>query len=683
MADEKATARAKALRDQLNAHNYRYYVLDAPTVSDAEYDRLMNELRALEAEHPELLTPDSPTQRVGAPPIEAFGVVEHPAPLLSLGNVFSHEELEAWHRRVTNLLDGRSFDLVCELKMDGLAMALVYQDGVLVTGATRGDGLRGENVTQNVRTLRSVPLRLPAGAPARFEVRGEVYLSKAGFARINQERAAQGLPLYANPRNSAAGSLRQLDSRITASRPLDIFIYQLGWAEGAMALPGTHWETMAWLKLLGFRTNELNRHCPTLADVIAFVDEWQDRRHDLDYETDGVVIKVNRLDYQAQLGVVGREPRWATAYKYPSVQGTTKLLSIDVNVGRTGSLNPFAVLEPVQVGGVTIRHATLHNEEDVRRKDVRVGDTVIVQRAGEVIPEIVGPVLDLRPEGAQPYSLPAECPECRTPILRPAGEAMAYCPNKACPAQGLELLKHFVSRGAMDIDGVGESLCATLLATGLVSDVTDLYGLTAEQLEQLERMGKKSAANVVAAIAASRDRPLARLIFALGIRHVGSENADLLARQFGSLQALMDAAKDEDLLTAIPGIGPKVAASIIEYFGDPENQRVIGKLRDANVRMQDEAQPRSEKATPLAGLEFVFTGRLERMTRANAEAMVKELGATAVSNVTRKTGYVVVGEDAGSKAERAEHLKIPLLTEDEFLTLVSQAKRQADSPPET
>ncbi len=681
MADEKATARAKALRDQLNEHNRRYYVLDAPTVSDAEYDLLMNELRALESEYPELLTPDSPTQRVGAPPIEAFGVVEHPLPLLSLGNVFSHEDLEAWHRRVTNLLDGRSFDLVCELKMDGLAMALVYENGVLVTGATRGDGVRGENVTQNIRTIRSVPLRLPPGAPQRFEVRGEVYLSKGGFARINEERAAQGLPLYANPRNSAAGSLRQLDSRITASRPLDIFIYQLGWAEGAVSLPPSHWETMAWLKSLGFRINDLNRHCPALADVIAFVDEWQDKRHDLPYETDGVVIKVNRLDYQAQLGVVGREPRWATAYKYPSVQGTTKLVSIDVNVGRTGSLNPFAVLEPVQVGGVTIRHATLHNEEDVRRKDVRVGDTVIVQRAGEVIPEIVGPVLELRPEGAAPYSLPAECPECHTPIVRPPGEAMAYCPNKACPAQGLELLKHFVSRGAMDIDGVGESLCATLLATGLVSDVAGLYRLTAEQLEQLERMGQKSAANVIAAIAASRDRSLARLIFALGIRHVGSENAELLARQFGSLSALM--AAPEDALMSIPGIGPKVAASVIEHFEDEENRRVIAELRATGVRMEDEAQPLSAKATPLAGLEFVFTGRMDRLTRTNAEAMVKELGATAASNVTRKTSYVVAGEDAGSKAERAQQLKIPVLTEEEFLALVSEAKRQVDSTPET
>ncbi len=670
MADASLKARVQELHRQLNEANHRYYVLDAPAISDAEYDRLMQELRGLEADHPELLTGQSPTQRVGAAPVEAFGVVEHPVPLLSLGNVFSREDLEAWHRRVSNLLDGRPFDLVCELKMDGLAVALVYEDGVLTTGATRGDGVRGENITANIRTIRSIPLRLEGTVPRRMEVRGEVYLSRPGFAKINEERAQQGLPLYANPRNSAAGSLRQLDSRITASRPLDIFIYQLGWAEGEAALPATHWDRMAYLASVGFRTNPLNRHCPALADVWAFVEEWGAKRHDLPYETDGVVIKVNSLDYQGQLGTVGREPRWATAYKFPSVQATTKLLAIDVNVGRTGSLNPFAVLEPVQVAGVTIRHATLHNEEDIRRKDVRVGDTVIVQRAGEVIPEIVGPVLDLRPPGAEPYALPAACPECGTAVVRPSGEAMTYCPNKACPAQGLELLKHFVSRGALDIEGVGESLCAVLLSQGLVRDVADLYALTTEQLEALDRMGKKSAANVVAAVQGSRDRPLARLVFGLGVRHVGSENAELLVRHFGSLDALMAASEDE--LTAVAGIGPKVAASIIEYFEDQDNRRIIEKLRLAGLRMAEEA--REERAMPLSGKEFVFTGRLERFTRMTAEAMVKELGATTGSNVTRKTSYAVVGEDAGSKAERAQQLKVPILTEQEFLDLMERVR---------
>lgn len=670
MADAAHEARAKQLRDLINDANHRYYVLDAPTISDREWDLALRELQGLEADFPELRTADSPTQRVGAPPVEAFGVVRHPVPLLSLGNVFSPEELADWHRRVSRLLDERPFEMVCELKMDGLAMALVYEDGLLATGATRGNGVEGENVTQNIRTIRSIPLRLPEGVPPRMEVRGEVYLSKAGFGKINDERAAQGLALYANPRNSAAGSLRQLDSKITASRPLDIFVYQLGWTEGGQGLPGSHWDTLQWLASLGFRTSPLSRLCPTLKDVVDFVMEWGDKRHDLPYETDGVVIKVNSLDYQRQLGTVGREPRWATAYKFPSVQGTTKLLSIDVNVGRTGSLNPYAVLEPVQVGGVTIRHATLHNEEDIRRKDVRVGDTVIVQRAGEVIPEIVGPVLDLRPDEAVAFSLPAECPRCGTPVVRPPGEAMAYCPNKACPAQGFELLKHFVSRGAMDIEGIGESLAANLLAAGLVADVADLYQLTAEQLLTLERVGPKSAANVVAAIAGSKDRSLARLLFALGIRHVGSENAELLARHFHSLEGVMKAAEDD--LRAVAGIGPVVAASIIEYFEDPNNLELVRKLVEAGVRTEDEAQ--EAKATPLAGKEFVFTGRLERLTRMTAEAMVKELGGTTGSNVTKKTSYAVIGEDAGSKAERAQKLNTPILSEDEFLDLVESAR---------
>lgn len=675
MADPLIEARAKALRDQIEENNHRYYVLDAPTISDAEWDQLMRELRQLEEQYPELVTPDSPTQRVGAAPIEAFGVVRHPVPLLSLGNVFSPEELADWHRRVSRLLDGRPFEMVCELKMDGLAIALVYENGVLTTGATRGNSVEGENVTQNIRTIRSVPLRLPAGVPPRMEVRGEVYLSKSGFARINEERASQGLSLYANPRNSAAGSLRQLDSRVTAARPLDIFVYQLGWAEGGTGLPATHWDTMEWLRSLGLRINPLNRLTPTFHDAVAFIEEWSEKRHDLPYETDGVVVKVNELNYQQQLGAVGREPRWAIAYKFPSVQGTTKLLTIDINVGRTGSMNPYAVLEPVQVGGVTIRHATLHNEDDIRRKDIRVGDTVIVQRAGEVIPEIVGPVLELRPPDARAYEIPTHCPRCGTTVVRPAGEAMAYCPNKACPAQGYELIKHFVSRGAMDIEGIGESLVAGLLAAKLVTDAADLYKLTVDDLVQLERMGKKSATNVVNAIEGSKDRPLARLLFALGIRHVGGETAELLTRHFHTMDALMAAGEEE--LRGVAGIGPIVAASIVEWFQDEDNLALVSKLKAAGVRMEDE--PEEPKETPLAGKEFVFTGRLDRLTRMTAEGMVKELGGRAASSVTRKTDYVVVGEEAGSKAEKAQQLGKPMLTEDEFLELIERVK-QGEEP---
>ena len=672
MAQASPLERIEQLREQINTANYRYYVLDNPDVSDAEYDAWMRELKELEAQRPDLVVPESPTQRVGTAPQAAFGVIEHPAPLLSLSNVFDREELLAWHRRVSNMLDGRPFEMVCELKIDGLAVALVYEDGKLRTGATRGDGLRGEDITQNLRTIKSIPLAVRGGFLSRFEARGEVYLTKAGFAELNREREEQGLPLYANPRNSGAGSVRQLDPRITAARPLDVYIYAVGWTEGD-EFARSHWEALERLRDLGFRINHLNSRFQTIEEVADFCESWIEGRHDLPYEADGVVVKVNSLDYQRQLGFVGREPRWATAYKFPAVQGTTKLLDIKVNVGRTGSINPYAELEPVQVGGVTIRHATLHNEEDIRRKDVRVGDTVIVQRAGDVIPEIVGPVLNLRPPDAVPYTLPDLCPECDTSILRIEGEAMARCPNRACPAQGLELLKHFVGRSAMDIEGMGVSLCTALLQQGRIKDAADIYTLTADQLMQLERMGEKSAANVIAAIENSKARPLANVLFALGIRHVGMETAELLAKEFLSLDAMASASEED--LTRVPGIGPVVAESIVEYFQYEENRDIVRRLKEAGVT--SEQAPEEPKDSPLAGTEFVFTGRLERFTRMAAESMVKELGASAASNVTRKTTHVVIGEEAGSKAERAQRLGIPQLTEEEFLSLIESVQSKA------
>ena len=672
MAEAALRDRVEGLREQITYHNHRYYVLDAPEISDAAYDELMRELKELEALHPELITPESPTQRVGAAPAESFGIVEHPTPLLSLGNAFGREELLAWHRRVSRLLDGRPFTMVCELKMDGLAVALVYENGRFVTGATRGDGYHGEDITQNLRTIKSIPLSLQGKFPPRFEVRGEVFLTKAGFAQLNEERTRQALPLYANPRNSAAGSVRQLDARTTASRPLEIFIYAVGSAQGVDDFPGSHWDVMEQLKVLGFKVNTLSRRFDSISKVADFCEEWTENRHTLPFEADGVVVKVDQLSYQQQLGVVGREPRWAVAYKFPAVQGTTKLLEIGINVGRTGSLNPCAVLEPVQVGGVTIRHAALHNEEDVRRKDIRVGDTVIVQRAGEVIPEVVGPVLSLRPAGAEPYTLPSTCPRCDAPILRPENEAMARCPNLACPAQSFELFKHFVSRGAMDVEGMGEALSAMLLAQGRVNDVADIYCLTAEQLEALERMGKKSAANILAAIQRSKTRPLANILFALGIRHVGGETAELLVRHFWSMDAIAGASAEA--LTQVYGIGPKVAESIAEYFHYQENRRIIEKLRQAGVVL--ETAPTKPKAVPWAGVEFVFTGRLEQFTRAAAANLVKELGGIAANNVTRKTGYVVVGEEPGSKADRAQKLNIPQLNEEEFAQLLEETKQK-------
>ncbi|MCX6022373.1 MAG: NAD-dependent DNA ligase LigA, partial [Chloroflexi bacterium] len=482
--DTAAPDRIRWLRQQIDHHNYRYHVLDSPEISDAAYDALMQELRRLEEEHPDLITPDSPTQRVGAPPVEAFGVVEHPVPMLSLGNVFTDEELMAWWRRVTGLLDGRAFEMVCEIKMDGLAVALTYEDGRFVRGATRGDGLRGEDITLNLRTLQQIPLTVRGQAPDRFEVRGEVYLSKAGFARINEERAAEGLPLYANPRNSAAGSLRQLDSNITARRPLEMFAYQVGYPRDAFAVR-SHADTLARLQELGFRVNPENRRFTTIDEVTAYYHRWVEHRHELPYEADGVVIKVDALNYQEALGSVGREPRWAIAYKFPATQGITRLLKIAINVGRTGSLNPYAVLEPITVGGVTISSASLHNEEDIQRKDIREGDVVTIQRAGEVIPQVVGPVLDQRGENTPVWTMPERCPSCDTPVVKVPGEAQHRCPNPDCPARALERLTHFVSRAAMDIEGVGEKLAAALLRSGLVYDPGDLYSLTQEQLAGL------------------------------------------------------------------------------------------------------------------------------------------------------------------------------------------------------
>lgn len=662
--------RIDELRALISYHNHRYYILDSPEISDAQYDQLMRELKRLEAAHPELITPDSPTQRVGAAPVEAFGVVEHRLPLLSLGNVFSHEELVAWYNRILNLAGEQDLDFVCEIKMDGLAVSLTYADGRLVTGATRGDGYRGEDVTLNLRTVRSIPLSVPSNAPPRFEARGEVYFPKAGFKKLNEERAREGLPLFANPRNAGAGSVRQLDPRITAQRPLDIYIYALGYAEGG-TLPGTHWERMEYLKSLGLKLNPNNRLCKTIDEVAEYYREWLERRESLPYDADGIVVKVNSIEIQDRLGTVGHEPRWAVAYKFPAIQGTTILIDIGINVGRTGSLNPYAVLEPVSVGGVTIRHAALHNEEDIRRKDIRIGDTVIIQRAGEVIPEIVGPVVSKRTGKEKVFSMPSHCPVCESEVIKPEDEAMHRCTNAACPAQAVEKLKHFVIRAAMDIDGVGEKLCAALFEAGLVKDVADLYCLTQEQLLGLERMADKSVSNVLSSIERSKSRPLARLIFALGILHVGEEMAQLLASRFTSLNALASAPQEE--LLAIPSVGPKIAESIVAFFRQEGNRCIIEKLGKAGVKLEEEEAPAKPAELPLAGQEFVLTGRLESFTRHEAEARIKELGGGVSSSVTRKTTYVVAGADPGSKRDKAISLGITLLTEEELTRMIGEA----------
>jgi DNA ligase (NAD+) len=676
---DRVKERIEKLRAEINHHNYRYYVLDSPEVSDAEYDSLMRELEGLEEKYPQFLTPDSPTQRVGAAPVEAFGVVEHPLPLLSLANAFSRDELVAWYQRVSRLLGGEKFDLVCEHKIDGLAVALTYTDGRLTTGATRGDGIRGEDITQNLRTIHSIPLSVPKDAPPRFEVRGEVFLPRAGFEKLNRERAAEGQPLFANPRNAAAGSVRQLDSHITARRPLDIFVYMLGWAQGK-ATPTTHWETMEYLKSLGFKLNPNNRLIDKIEQAEEFHHEWEEKRAGLPYEADGIVVKINQLDLQERLGDVGREPRWSIAYKFAAIEGTTRLRDIGISVGRTGTLNPYAILEPVAVGGVTIRQAALHNEDDIRRKDIRIGDTVVIRRAGEVIPEVVEPIKSKRTGKEKEFSLldriydkdkkrPA-CPVCGAEVFRPEGEVMYYCSNAACPAQVQQRIELFVSRGAMDIRGIGESQSAMLLREGLVKDAADLYYLKdkRERLLNIERLAEKSVDNILAAIEKSKERPLARLIFALGIRHVGSETAEILTNRFHSLEKLAKASKDE--LMEIEAIGPKIADSIVAFFHEEANQDIIRRLKKAGVRLEEEAR---KEELPLAGQEFVVTGRLEAFSRQEAEARIKALGGTAKDNVTKKTDYLVVGADpGGTKLTRAQELGTKQIDEKELLRLLGQ-----------
>jgi DNA ligase (NAD+) len=660
-------ARAEELRSKLNYHNYRYYILDSPEVADAEYDQLMEELRAIESDHPELQSPDSPTQRVGAGPSEQFAVVQHRVPMLSLANAFSADALRAWHDRITRLLGREVRDFTIEPKIDGLAIMLRYDQGRFSIGATRGDGSQGEDITANLKTVRTLPLGLHDSPPPYLEVRGEVYLSRAAFQKINDERATNGQPLFANPRNCAAGSIRQLDSRITARRPLDVFIYALGEAQGWQ--PRTQWQMLDAFGKWGFKTNPNNRRVESIDEVVTACAEWEHRRESLDYEIDGLVVKVNDLDVQSELGAVGREPRWAIAFKFPPVQATTLLESIEVNVGRTGSLNPYACLKPVQVGGVTISQATLHNEDDIRRKDIRVGDTVLVHRAGEVIPQVIGPILSKRPPAAQPYQLPSECPICGSPVVRPEGEAMARCTGgfARCVAQRFELLKHFVGRGSMDIESVGEKLAWSLIEHKLVYDPSDLYRLTKEQLIALERMGDKSAQTVLDNIEASKSRPLTRVLFALGIRYVGYQTAELLARAFGSMDSLRAAPLAD--IVAVEGIGPKIAESVYAWFPEADNLRVVDKLVAAGVNMSDDT---ATVSGPLTGLTIVVTGRLEGHSRSQIEQRIKELGGTVGDSVSKKTSYLVAGEEAGSKLARAQKLGTPILDEAGFESLVAE-----------
>lgn len=672
-------ARAAELREAIERANHEYYVLDAPTLSDAEYDRLFRELRELEAADPTLRTPDSPTQRVGAEPASRLEKTEHIAPMLSLDNAFGPDELRAWETRNARLADEvRTFGYVAEPKIDGLAIALTYEDGVLVKGATRGNGTIGEDVTRNLRTIKEVPLRLRRDgppAPLRFEIRGEVYMSLAGFEKLNQRRAAEGQATFANPRNSAAGSLRQLDPAVTAARPLHFFAY--GVEAGREGLPfATQWDLLEALRAWGLPVNPLARPCADLEAVLAFVAEFEGRRSTLDYEVDGAVVKVNPLALQEELGVVGgREPRWAIAYKYAPDLAVTTLNAIRINVGRTGALNPYAELEPVEVGGVVVKLATLHNEDDIRRKDIRAGEKVIIKRAGEVIPQVVGPVLEEGQERAAQFQMPSECPACHTPVERPEGEAMVYCPNSACPARIYWGIVHFASRGAMDIRGLGEQTIKTLLERGMVKDVADLYALTQDQLLELEGFKEKSAQNLLSGIEASKQQGLARVLFGLGVRHVGEIAAQTLARHFGSMERLMAASTGE--IEAVHTIGHTMAEALHAWMAEPRNQEVVHKLAAAGVKMTEE---RAEPAEgPFTGKAFVITGTHPTLSRPQLEAFIQQRGGRVTGSVTRKTDYLVVGEDAGSKLAKAQELGIAQLSEAALLALAEAAPAEAAS----
>ena len=660
------------LRSEIERHNRLYFIEDNPEIGDREYDELMRELLQIEKENPELIIPQSPTQRVGSDPLTEFSQIDHQIPLLSLGNAFDDDDLSGWHERMSGLIESDEFALACELKFDGLAVALVYENGLFVQGATRGNGATGEDITSNLKTIRSIPLQLIGDYPPRFEVRGEVYFPKAAFETFNADRETNGLATYANPRNTAAGSLRQLDSAVTAQRPLDIFIYGLGWVEGNFQIPQTHIRCLEYLKTLGFKINPFNELVPDLENAIEFHRKWVQNRNSIDYDCDGIVVKIDSFDYQQHVGTVGREPRWAIAYKFPSTQSITKLLDIRVNVGRTGTINPYAILEPVSVGGVTVKQATLHNEDYINAKDLRIGDRVVVERAGEVIPQVVSSQKNHRNGTEQKFWMPRECPSCTSPTTRNPDESALYCTNSSCPAQLVRLVEHFVSKSAMDVDGVGGKLGNSLIQSGLILDVADIYTLKREQLISLDRMGEKSTSNVIEAIADSKDRPLSRLLVALGISHIGTEVAENIANRYGNMDEIMKA--DLESFIDIPDIGPKIAESITNYFQSSSNILLIHKLKLAGINMNENSDndPSEPQAQVLRDIRFCVTGRLNQFSRSEIQDRIKELGGTVSGSVSSLTNYLIAGEEAGSKLSDAARIGIPVLSEDDFLAMIHQ-----------
>jgi DNA ligase (NAD+) len=657
-----AEKRIGELREAIRRHEHLYYVLDRPEISDQEYDALERELRQLEAEHPDLVTPDSPTQRVGEKPSDEFPTFVHRVPMLSLDNTYSEDELREFEERIFRIVGEQEIAYVAELKIDGLSMALHYEEGRLVRAVTRGDGVRGDEVTPNARAIRQVPLVLRGeDVPARLEVRGEVYLPRSRFEAINRERGEADEEPFANPRNAAAGTMKHLDARVVARRGLEVFLYMIANARDA-GVRG-QWEALERMRAWGLRTNPTSRRCTGLEEVLAFCHEWADRRESLEYEIDGVVVKVDDFALQEDLGFTSKFPRWAIAFKYPAAQAATVVRAIEVQVGRTGKLTPVAILDPASLGGATVSRATLHNEEEIARKDVRVGDTVLIERGGEVIPKVVRVLDEKRPPGTSPWTPPEQCPVCGTPVVKPEGEVDRRCPNVSCPAQIEEGLKHFARRDAMDVEGLGDALVHQLVENGLVRDFADLYRLRLEDLVGLERMAEKSARNLLGQLEKSRSRELRQLLFGLGIRHVGERAAMLLARHFRSLDALAAAPVDE--IVALYEIGPTVARSVHDWFRDPANRRLVERLKN-EAKLRTEEQEAAPVSRTFQGMQFVLTGTLESMTRDEAKAAIEERGGRVTSSVSKKTSAVVVGRDAGSKLEKAKALGIECLDETAF-----------------
>lgn len=685
--EQTIAKRLEDLRKEVSYHIFRYHVQDDPVISDAQYDALYRELVSLEQQHPNLITPDSPTQRVGAEPAEKFVKVEHPAPILSLSNCFNMEELEAWHTRISRLLpEGTVLDFVVEPKFDGLTVVLRYENGRFVQGATRGNGVVGEDITANLRTIKAIPLRIPVGstvgksgqlglpgmggepdAPPLLVVRGEAYMNLSDFDAMNERLAQAGDKMFANPRNAAAGSLRQLDPSITASRPLTIFCYDI------VASEGVHIETqMELLNLLrknGFPVSSDVRHFDSVKAIGPFYQEWIERREKIGYEIDGLVIKVNNLATREQLGVVGKDPRGAIAFKFPAQEQTTRLLEVAVNVGRTGTINPQAILDPVEVGGVIVSRATLHNYDDIARKDIRVGDTVIVKRAGDVIPYVVGPVVELRDGNEKPVEPPVVCPSCGEPVSQIDDEVAIYCTNAACPAQLVRLVEYFVSREAMNIENLGTRTAELLVEKGYIRDVADIFSLNEDQILQLEGFKDKKAANLIAGILASKERPFSRLLAALGIRGVGVAVAELLADRFGSLDALASASMVD--LEGVEGIGPHTAQAVVDWFSSPHNKLLVEKLRSAGLNLVKTVEAGDIRELPLEGLSFVITGTLPTLSRNDAKELIEKHGGKVVGSVSARTNYLVVGEKPGSKLNNAQKLNVPILDEAGLLSLIS------------